>query len=305
MCGGYLIGERLRRRAWWLAKAVGRPLRPRGDAPPRSLFILGCQRSGTTMIVEALDKDWRVKTFPEHSAVNLPAGDRRPWSVRATSRHSIRMKPLDQVAAKLERSRYPLVVLKPLVESQKAQAILRTIDHAVCLWVFRHYRDVARSNFRFFSPDVNRINLEPMIRREPDNWRSELVPEDVREMVARHYSPDMNPFDGGALFWYARNRLFFDLDLAAEERVLALRYEDLVSDPERLLRRVYDTAGVAFPGRRIIEDIHPRSVGLGRELELCPEIERACERVWVELNAVYEGRLETPLRGGLQHDALC
>jgi hypothetical protein len=115
------------------------------------------------------------------------------------------------------------------------------------------------------------------------------VPEDVREMVARHYSPDMNPFDGGALFWYARNRLFFELNLADEERVLALKYEDLVSEPERSLRRVYEIAGVPFPGRRIIEDIHPRSVGLGRELELSPEIELACERVWVELNAVSGG----------------
>ncbi|HKH42742.1 MAG TPA: sulfotransferase domain-containing protein [Solirubrobacterales bacterium] len=297
------MDERLRRRTRGLAKDVGRRVTPRGDSPPRSLFILGCQRSGTTMIVEALDKDWRVKTFPEHSAVNLPADRKRPWSVRATSRYSIRMKPLDQVAAKLERSRYPLVVLKPLVESQKATAILRTIDRAICLWVFRHYRDVAHSNFRFFSPDVNRINLEPLIRRPPDNWRSEFVPEDVRELVARHYSPDMNPFDGGALFWYARNRLFFDLHLAREERVLALKYEDLASEPLRSMRRVYDLAGVAFPGRGIIEDIHPRSVGLGQELELSPEVELACERVWVELNAAYESGRKAPLREDLQPNA--
>jgi Sulfotransferase family len=285
------MDERIRRRAWGLAKEIRCRL-PRADRPPSgAVFILGCQRSGTTMLVETLDKDWGVKTFNEFSGVNLPAGGRRPWSLRSESRYSIRMKPLADVAATLERSPYPLVVLKPLVESQKARAILRTIDRAVCVWVFRHYRDVARSNVTLFTPEVTRINLEPMVRREPRNWRGELVPEDVHELVARHYSPDMNPFDGGALFWYARNRIFFELELETEERVILLRYEDLVSEPERSVRRVYAHAGVRFPGPRIVADIHPRSVGLGRELELSAEIEQACERLWSQLNLAYESRL--------------
>jgi hypothetical protein len=276
----------VRRRAWGVTKAARTRVRLSRDSS-KALFILGCQRSGTTMAIDTLDKDSRVKTFYEYSGVNLPAAGRRPWSIRSTSRYTLRMKPLDQVAAKIERSRYPLVVLKPLVESQKAPEILRTMDHATCLWVFRHYRSVARSNIKLFTPDVNRLNLEPMVLRQPDNWRGELVPEDVRELVARHYSPDMGAFDGGALFWYARNRLFFDLNLASEERVMALKYEDLASQPERSMRRVYEHAGIPFPGPRIVEDIHPRSIGLGGELELDPEIEAACERLWGELNAAY------------------
>jgi sulfotransferase family protein len=285
------MDERIRRRAWGLAKEVRNRVPRSGRLPSRALFILGSQRSGTTLLVDTLDRDWRVKTFGEFSGVNRSAAGRRPWSVRSESRYSIRMKPLDEVAAKLERCPYPLVVLKPLVESQKAPAILRMIDRAVCVWVFRHYRDVARSNVKLFTPEVTRFNLEPMVREKSDNWRGELVPEDVRDLIARHYSPDMNPFDGGALFWFARNRLFFDLELASEERVMPLKYEDLVTDPERSLRRLYRHAGIVFPGRGIAEGIHPSSIGLGRELELSAEIERACEQLWSELNAAYESRL--------------
>ena len=285
------MDERIRRRAWGLAKEVRNRL-PRGDRQPsRALFVLGCQRSGTTILVDTLDKDGRVKTFGEFSGVNRPAAGRRPWSVRSQSRYSIRLKPLGEVAAKIERSPHPLVVLKPLVESQKAPSILREIDRAVCVWVFRHYRDVARSNVKLFSPEVARYNLEPIVREQSDSWRAELVPEDVRELVVRHYSPDMNPFDGAALFWYARNRLFFDLGLTREERVMLLKYEDLAADPELSLRRLYRHAGIAFPGPRIAEGIHPSSIGLGRELELSPEIERACEELWSELNVAYESRL--------------
>lgn len=282
------MDERIRRRAWGLAKAARNRLPGGGRLPPRVLFVLGCQRSGTTILVDTLDKDWRVKTFGEFSGVNRSAAGRQPWSVRSQSRYSIRLKPLDEVAAKLERCPHPLVVLKPLVESQNAPSILRRIDHSVCVWVFRHYRDVARSNVKLFSPEVARYNLEPIVCEQADSWRAELVPEDVRELVARHYSPDMNPFDGAALFWFARNRLFFDLELAREERVMPLKYEDLVADPELSLRRLYRHAGIAFPGPRIAEDIHPSSVGLGRELELSPEIERACDMLWSRLSEAYE-----------------
>jgi hypothetical protein len=285
------MDERIRRRAWGLAKEARNRFPGRGRLPSRVLFVLGCQRSGTTILVDTLDKDWRVKSFGEFSGVNRPAAGRRPWSVRSQSRYSIRLKPLDEVAEKLERCPHPLVVLKPLVESQKAPSILRAIDRAVCVWVFRHYRDVARSNVKLFTPEVSRYNLEPIVREQSDSWRAEFVPEDVRDLVRRHYSPDMNPFDGAALFWFARNRLFFDLELAREERVMPLKYEDLVADPELSLRRLYRHAGIAFPGPRIAEGIHPSSVGLGRELELSPEIERACDMLWSELSEAYESRL--------------
>jgi sulfotransferase family protein len=286
------MDERLRRKAWGVTKAARSLVAPSGSSGPTALFILGCQRSGTTMVTETLDKDRRVKTYSEFSSVNRPADGRRPWSVRSTSRYGIRMKPLDEVAAKLERSRYPLVVLKPLVESQRAKAILHSTDRAVCLWVFRNYRDVARSNVELFTREASRINLDPMIRPEPGNWRSELVPDDVRQLIARHYSPAMSPFDGGALFWYARNRLFFDLDLASDERVMTLKYEDLASQPEPCVRRIYAHAGISFPGPRLVADIHPRSIGLGRELELSGEVESACEGLWAKLVSAYESRLE-------------
>lgn len=240
------------------------------------------------MVIDALGRDWRAKTYSEFSAVNVPADGRRPWSFRSMSRYGIRMKPLDQVANILGRSRYPLVVLKPLVESQHAPAILDAIDDAMGLWVFRHYRDVARSNVKLFTPQVGEINLEPIVRREPGNWRSELVPDDVRDLISRHYSPEMSPYDGAALFWYARNRLLFDLGLDQDERLMTLLYDDLAADPETTMGRVYTHLGISFPGSRITEKIHPRSIGRGQDLQLSTEVGEACDALWARLVAAYE-----------------
>ena len=62
-------------------------------------------------------------------------------------------------------------------------------------------------------------------------------------MVAHHHSPDMHPFEGGAPGTGSSSIS----NLADEERVLALEYEDLVDEPERSLRWVNDIAGVAPP----------------------------------------------------------
>jgi hypothetical protein len=279
------LGERLSRRAWALTKATRRGIQaPLGSTETRALIVLGCQRSGTTMMVETLEKDWRIKTFHEYSALNLTAESRRPWSIRSASRFDIRLGPLDRVAATLSRSRFPLVVLKPLVESQHAGALVEGLDRSVGLWMFRNYRDVARSNVKLFGTDIHRVNLEPIVRRDPSNWRSERVPADVYDLVSRHYSPDMNPYDGGALFWFARNRLYFELGLDSLDRVALLRYEDLAAEPERWMRVVYGFAGVEFPGPELVADVHPRSVGLGSDLQLTPEIQAACERLWEQLS---------------------
>lgn len=235
------------------------------------------------MFVEVLDRDWRVKAFHEYAPINQPAVSRRPWRLRSAERWSIRMRAVDEVASTLRAIHAPLVVVKPLVESQKAREILERIEFATCAWVFRHYRDVARSNIALFGADVNRVNLAPMLSLEPGNWRAERVAGDVRELIARHYSGDMDPVDGGALFWYARNRLFFDLGLDREARVLPLRYEDLVSTPERCLRAVYEHVGLSYPGPRVAAGIHTQSVGRGRDVSLSADIEAACSGLWDEL----------------------
>ena len=61
-----------------------------------------------------------------------------------------RLKPLALVEYALRRDRAPIVVLKPLVESQQADHILRHFLRAKALWMYRHFLDVASSNLSHF-----------------------------------------------------------------------------------------------------------------------------------------------------------
>ena len=238
--------------------------------------MLGCQRSGTTLITDLLGGDPAVKVYPEHS--ELSVGDR----------HGLRMAPIPAVAERLRRSRYPLVVLKPLVESQNAPALLAGLPNARALWLFRHYADVARSNLARFG-ERNGIKNLRSIARGGNDWRCEGVSSEVERVVAEHFSESMSPWDAAALFWWARNSLFFERSLDGRRDVRTCRYEELVTDPVRVLRGVYAFTGCEWPGEPTIAHVSSASVALGREIPLSAEVVALCEELLGRLEKIHTG----------------
>ncbi|MDJ0757705.1 MAG: sulfotransferase, partial [Ardenticatenaceae bacterium] len=208
---------------------------------PRLLLIIGCQRSGTTLMTQIFEKDWEVQVYPEHSRLS-----------NQDKLDKLRLNPLLEVKDTLSRSRFPLVVLKPLVETQNAQELLNFFDDARALWMFRHYADVANSNLNRFGLHNGIRNLSYIAYNNDTNWRSERVSEAVQDLVDRYFSEDMNPFDAAALFWYIRNSYFFDQQLVAHPRVMMLRYNDLTANPVETMKQIYTHVGQSFPGRQIV-----------------------------------------------------
>lgn len=227
------------------------------------LFIVGCQRSGTTLMDDVFDTDRNTKVYREVSKLSsfAPIED----GLR-------RFKPLMLVENQLRRDRAPLVVMKPLVETQQADHILQHFSDAKAIWMYRHFLDVASSNLAHFGIRNGINNIRPIALDENNNWRSERVPEATRQLVKRYFSEEMNPHDAAVLFWYVRNCFFFDLRLNGHPRVMMLNYETLVSNPPLTMQRVYAFLGNDYPGDHIVEMVRSSSLGKGRSVEISPEI---------------------------------
>jgi hypothetical protein len=251
-----------------------------GDEPGPAavLVVLGCQRSGTTLMTEILGADPAAKVYPEHSS--LSASDRR---------NHLRLGSYAATALRVARSRHPLVVLKPLVESQRAAELLDALPCARGLWMFRHYADVAHSNLARFGRNNGVRNLRSIVTRRPDDWRSEGVSEAVAKVATHHFSDAMSPWDAAAVFWWARNALFFEQALDRRQDVRICRYEELVAEPERVVRAVYDFAGIAYPGNHVLDGITDRSVGNGRKIELSRDVRELCDAMLARLESATEG----------------
>ena len=229
-------------------------------------------------MLELFDADPRSVTFPEQSVLSSPAENR------------LRLKPLPEVKRRLERIRAPLLVLKPLVESQHAPTWLEGLDNSYAIWMYRRAENVAASDLSYFGRDNGERNLRLLLTNEPSNWRGEVVPETTRSILSRHYRPGMNPQDAAALFWWARTSLFFDLQLDQRPDALLCSYERLVNDPERTMRSLYEFVGVAYPAQDITSNVHRGSAGRKDDFQLSPDVRRLCEELWERLESASSAR---------------
>lgn len=242
------------------------------------LFIIGCQRSGTTLMTKIFERDFRTRVYGEFSKMSS-----------LDTKHKIRLNPLPWVKAEIERDRVPLVVLKPLVETQNSLKLLEYFEDARALWMYRDYRDVASSNLANFGMGNGINNLRAIVQNAPQNWRSENVLDDTRNIVLKYFSEEMNPYDAAALFWLARNRLFFELGLDRHPRVTMCKYEDLLANPEKIMKGIYRFAGTDYPSDDILVDVRPDS-GKGKSIKLSPAVELLCKELLEKLDAAYETR---------------
>lgn len=247
------------------------------SADKRYLFIFGCQRSGTTLLTHILERDPNAKVYGEHS--------------RLSSRdiaEALRLNPIPEVVAELEGSKYALTAAKPLVESQNAARLLEAIPGLKAIWLFRRFADVASSDLRLFGLRNGIDNLRPIAENDVGDWRGENVGAATREVIAAHFREDMHPCDAAALFWYARNALFFEQGLDDAPSVLLVSYEELVARPVEQMQRIYRFAGVPFPGPQITDMVNTRSVGKGADIELSAPVRRLCAELHARLTACCE-----------------
>ncbi len=247
----------------------------------QTLFIFGCQRSGTTLLLQIFEQDWHSRTYREESILTRPESH-------------LRLRNASEVRALLRASRAPLQVLKPLVESQHARRWLDAIPGSKAVWMFRHYRNVARSNLAKFGTQNGIADLRPIVEGAEGNWRAEALPAEVRRLVTAHFSEAMNPYDAAVLFWYARNTLFFSQHLDTERRVRLCRYADLVRRPQREIPALYAWMNRPSPSARLWRQVRPEARMHPADIPLTPEIEAKANALWESLLAVYRAQEARP-----------
>jgi Sulfotransferase domain len=272
------LSKRLRRASKHLYQSV----RWRALDRPQLLFIVGCQRSGTTLMARLFDADRDCRVFNEFSVLSSAGKD------------GIRLNPLPDVAAVVSRVPAPLVVAKPLVETQRVRTLLNYFPGAKVLFMYRRYADVASSDLKKFGQRNAIDNIRPIANGNTHDWRSAGASPAVRAHIARFYSESMSPNDAAALFWFARNQLYYDLELPGRAEVMLCRYENLTADPAAVMRRIYEFSGVACPDLSHTRQVHAGSVTKGKDLELHPEVRELCEQLQVRLDAQYESQTRMP-----------
>lgn len=265
----------LRKRLRSASKLVYQRASRRRVDQPQILFIVGCMRSGTTLMTRLFDEDLGCRVFGEFSELSS-----------ADALHGIRLNALPNVAAVIGRVRAPLVVAKPLVETQNVRTLLDYFRGSNALFMYRRFAEVALSDLAKFGSHNGVDNLRPIAEGCADNWRSEGASPAVRALIRKFYSPQMRSQDAAALFWYARNQLFFDLELQSSPRVMLCQYERLVAQPLEVMREIYHVLGAPCPDlTKTTAQVRTPSGKRKSVLDLSPEVRTLCEELQERLDA--------------------
>lgn len=274
----FRVPENLSRSVFIRWKSFLQRVRPVPDKK-NYLFIFGCQRSGTTLMSQIFEKDIHTRSFGEKSDLSYRQGDER-----------LRLLPIEEVRKTLAAVRAPFIVMKPLVESQRANELLREFENSKALWLYRDFRDVASSNIRRFGPDNGVRDLAAIAHDKAGDWRAQHISAESRQLVIEYFSTSMKPFDAAVLFWIVRNRIYFENGLDGHPDVMLCRYENLAQKPAEVMKQIYRFAGQAYPGDQIVADTHARSVRKGAEIDLSPQIVDIATHLLEKLNAVCDTR---------------
>jgi hypothetical protein len=256
------LAERLSAIAFRAAKRVRQGLAAAllGVSDRRVVFVGGVQRSGTNMVMDALERSLETVVYHER--------DPRAF-------HEFQMRPPPVIRALVAEAPARTVVVKALCELQDLGRLLDDFAPAKAIWVVRRYEDMVNSHmkkWRGCPATLGAMVADPAA----GGWRGRGMSEAARAVLARHHRPDMSDASAVALFWYLRNVLYFEQGFERDPRLIAVRYESLVREPEAQFRRLFAFLELPY-GRRIAKGLFASSVGRDPPPDIAPDVRRLCD----------------------------
>lgn len=218
-----------------------------------------------------LDRSWRVLIIEEHDR-RLVGSHTGPGEVGWQESYPTVLRRRDRIPIEV-------VAVKPLVESDRAVALMDAADPVKAIWMLRHYEGVAQSNLRRFGSENPYRDLQILCNDDPQGWRGRGATEETRETVTGLMNEGLSPLDAAALFWWARNQLYFEQRLWCDERIRIVRYERASNCPEEMVAALSDYLEIPLPLHSIAAKVRPRPDASGGT-DLHPAVERLCRETW-------------------------
>ena len=244
------------------------------------VFILGCQRSGTTVCQNAFRDSTKFHVYGEGSRLAMTP----EWRLRSYS-------DIDRL---MRSSRRKFLLFKPLNDSQLARDFLRQYAGLKIIWLCRSMPDTVNSAVRKWGAaqrdmvvwlgDILAAGYSTETRQEKmASWPSsaiyaERLSDDSREKLVRWTRGPVSDHDGAAIMWYLRNQLYFEQELDRNADTLLISYEALVQEPAQTMRKLCEFIGATY-NDELVRDIHASSVGRSSSPSVAHHIQESCDEL--------------------------
>jgi len=241
----------------------------------KPIYILGCQRSGTTMLLEVLRRCPEMKVYHEGH--------------RLAFKGEYRFRSVNKIKSLIITSDKQYLVFKPLNDIQHIRKYLAINKNSIIIWIYRHYADVVNSAVVKWGSSQKEIisSICKGINNYTDqNAIQEKMNPETLALIKTLYYENMSDQDGAALLWYVRNSIYFDIGLHKSNNLL-LRYEDLVRNPIDHFSTIFQFLNCPFD-KSYVEMIYATSVRKSAAPKLNCSIEAVCVEMLDKMNTHYQ-----------------
>lgn len=241
------------------------------------VFILGCQRSGTTICQNVFLKSKRFAVYRE--------GNKHAMTDKW------RLRPRDEIESLIENSKQRFLIFKPIDDSQLADCFLSEYSNSRVIWIYRDMFETAnsavakwgsgqRKTVTWTGKALARSATLEVAMPGIMNWPScavyaERLNRATCEKRVEWTAHPIPEHTAAAVLWYLRNQFFFNLSLNENRRVLLVRYEKFASHPNDKIRRICKFIG-ARNSSRLSDGVYQTSIGKSGPPEITASVHNAC-----------------------------
>lgn len=182
------------------------------------------------MVMEVLDRSFHTDVYHETDP-------------RAFEHYE--MRAIEHIQTLATRSGAPHFVIKALCELDQVKSLMDTCSPSRTVWIVRDFNDSVNSavlSFVHFADRMKRMCEDRM----SDGWYGRGMSDATHAILRQTYYPDISEASAAAMMWYYRNVLFFEQGLDTDPRVLLVRYEDLVTQPQQEFPRIFRFLGISY-----------------------------------------------------------
>lgn len=206
--------------------------------------------------------------------------------------NGMRLKEQDEIQRLIEKNHCKWAVFKPLCDSHRIDRILSFHPGAQAIWIYRRYADVANSAVYHFGDHQFSMIRDIATNSIEKHWFGERLTADSLVILKNCFEKKPSFYEAAALKWYLHNKFLFDfmaVDKSMPASVLVIKYEDIVTYPEKFIPRIFDRHGIGF-SKKIFTFIYKTAVSKSPPPPMNENLRELCEKMAARLDRAYFGQ---------------
>lgn len=235
------------------------------------VFIMGCGRSGTTLMLDIFHSDIRIEALGE----NNPKVANKIFKLEYSKIHGT-----------INQSKAQIIALKPILNSFDARKLISEYNGSVIFWLIRDYKDMVSSSLIKFGDKVANYMKELVVNNRGDNWLSQGIPISTVTRIRKLNIQQLKSQDWMALIWWSVNHTILIDDLKSFDRFHLIKYESFVQNHEFYLKKMYRIMKMN-PKQLSKFRVHSGSIGKGVDIRIDKDIEKMCKELMIKLSHYY------------------